>query len=71
MGGKLLLTPTDLSNPNLRILDSATGNGYWLLELGKSLAPSATLMAQTSLRSISFHDLPQNVTLTTHPTFHV
>ncbi|RMZ66221.1 Demethylmenaquinone methyltransferase [Pyrenophora seminiperda CCB06] len=33
MGGSLVTAPIDLSQPGLRILDSATADGYWLMEL--------------------------------------
>ncbi|KAJ8069780.1 hypothetical protein OCU04_000196 [Sclerotinia nivalis] len=33
LGGKLVLAPIDLTQPNLRILDSATADGHWLQQL--------------------------------------
>lgn len=36
MGGRLLFAPVDLSKPGLRILDSGTADGRWLLELHSS-----------------------------------
>lgn len=66
MGGKLLFSPTDLSRPDLRVLDSATGDGYWLVDLAKSLAPTATLIGTDIAPQQFLQDLPHNVTLTTH-----
>lgn len=36
--GSLILCPVDLSWPNLRVLDSATADGYFLLDLRSQLA---------------------------------
>ena len=66
MCGKLLLTPTDFSDPGLRVLDSATGNGYWVVDLAKSLAPTATLVGTDIAPQHFLHDVPPNVTLTKH-----
>lgn len=40
----LILAPLDLSQPDLRILDSATANGLWLRDIQASLAAPYTLI---------------------------
>ncbi|TVY85167.1 N-methyltransferase tcpN [Lachnellula suecica] len=71
MKGKLIFAPVDLSNPDLHVLDSATADGYWLVDLSSSVPPTATLsgsdIAPQHFRSGS--QLPQNVTLFTHNIF--
>jgi gliotoxin biosynthesis N-methyltransferase len=46
MDGKLVRAPIDLSKPDIKILDSATADGYWLVDLANtySLAPTAQLV---------------------------
>ena len=44
MGGQLVYAPVDLRKPSLRILDSATGDGYWLLDLMSSVDTSSVLV---------------------------
>ncbi|PQE06890.1 methyltransferase protein [Rutstroemia sp. NJR-2017a BVV2] len=40
LGGKLVLAPINLTQPNLRILDSATADGHWLQELREQCGSS-------------------------------
>ena len=69
MGGKLVLPPIDLTRPDLRVLDSATGNGYWLVDLSRSVAPTAVLIG-TDLDPARFiTDRPKNIALSTHSIF--
>ena len=71
LGRRLLFTPVDMSNPDLRVLDSATGDGYWLADTAGSLAPTATLIG-TDIAPQHFlpaDHLPSNVTLGIHSIF--
>ncbi|KAI9857133.1 MAG: hypothetical protein M1813_008624 [Trichoglossum hirsutum] len=40
--GQLVLAPLDKTRPNMKILDSGTADGYWLLDLSASLPSSST-----------------------------
>ncbi|KAI9767720.1 MAG: hypothetical protein M1839_004355 [Geoglossum umbratile] len=40
--GQLVLAPLDKTRPNMKILDSGTADGYWLLDLSSSLPSSST-----------------------------
>ncbi|KAK0739365.1 hypothetical protein B0T21DRAFT_409716 [Apiosordaria backusii] len=44
MGGQLLHCPVNLSQPNLRILDSGTAQALWPLDLSRSVPATATLV---------------------------
>lgn len=69
MGGKLVLAPIDLSQPGLRVLDSATADGYWLVDLASSVTQTATLIG-TDLHPQHFiTNLPKNISLSTHSIF--
>lgn len=71
MGGKLLLSPVNLSQPNLRVLDSGTAQALWLSDLARSVAPTATLIG-TDIAPQHFppaDERPPNVTLATHSIF--
>ncbi|OCK86103.1 S-adenosyl-L-methionine-dependent methyltransferase [Lepidopterella palustris CBS 459.81] len=70
-GGKLIQSPLALTNPSLRILDSATGDGQWLIEVA-DVAPATAELVGTDLAPQFFTkeaDRPANVTLTTHSIF--
>ncbi|KZF23921.1 S-adenosyl-L-methionine-dependent methyltransferase [Xylona heveae TC161] len=71
MGGKLLLCPADLSRPDLRVLDSATAEGTWLVDLATTVPSSATLIG-TDISAQHFlppADRPANVELSLHSIF--
>ncbi|RFU32838.1 hypothetical protein B7463_g3508, partial [Scytalidium lignicola] len=71
MHGKLLYCPIDLMEPNLRILDSATAEGTWLIDLAKSVPPSTALFG-TDIAPQHFvpEELrPSNVHFSTHSIF--
>lgn len=71
MQGKLLYSPIDLSQPNLRILDSATGEGTWLIDLAQSVPASASLFG-TDISPQHFmpqKQRPSNVHLSAHSIF--
>jgi SAM-dependent methyltransferase len=71
MQGKLLYSPIDLTQPNLRILDSATAEGTWLIDLAQSVPSSATLFG-TDIAPQHFtpeEQRPPNVHLSTHSIF--
>jgi hypothetical protein len=66
LGGKLIHCPIDLSRPNLRILDSATADGYflfdlWCTELGDP--DSAVLIGTDIAQFPELSDYPPNITL--------
>ncbi|KAF2877966.1 S-adenosyl-L-methionine-dependent methyltransferase [Massariosphaeria phaeospora] len=65
MKGRLVLAPVDLSKPDLAVLDSATADGYWLLDLAQHVAPTATLMGAdiAPQRFLNPSELPANVSL--------
>ena len=66
MGGKLVLAPIDAQKPDLRVLDSATGDGYWLVDVACTLPPTATLVGTDLAPRHFLSELPANVSLTTH-----
>ncbi|KAJ6101988.1 hypothetical protein N7486_004415 [Penicillium sp. IBT 16267x] len=71
MHGKLLYCPADLIQSNLRILDSATAEGTWLIDLAQSVPSSASLFG-TDIAPQHFvpeGNRPANVHLSTHSTF--
>jgi SAM-dependent methyltransferase len=62
--GNLILCPLDLSRPNLKILDSGTGDGYFLLDILSQLEnPDSACLIGTDIVSFPDIGLPQNVTL--------
>ncbi|KAH8890626.1 hypothetical protein GQ53DRAFT_866982 [Thozetella sp. PMI_491] len=65
LGGKLLLCPLDLSQPTLRILDSATANGHFLYSLRQELShpDTATLVGTDISPFVDTLGLPANITL--------
>ncbi|KAJ5409556.1 uncharacterized protein N7487_003915 [Penicillium crustosum] len=68
MHGKLLYSPVDFNQPDLRILDSATAEGTWLIDLAQSTSSTATLIG-TDVAPQHFTPpdrRPSNVHLTTH-----
>ncbi|KAI9877144.1 MAG: hypothetical protein M1830_004694 [Pleopsidium flavum] len=69
MGGKLVLAPIDFARPDLRILDSATADGYWLVDLASSVAETATLIGTDLDPQRFITDLPKNISLSTHSIF--
>jgi len=69
MGGKLVLAPIDFVRSGLRVLDSATADGYWLEDLASSISQTATLIG-TDLHPQHFvTNLPKNISLSTHSIF--
>lgn len=71
MNGKLLYCPVDLTQPNLRILDSATAEGTWLIDLAHSV-PSSTALYGTDIAPQHFipeDQRPSNVHLSPHSIF--
>ena len=59
----LVLAPLDLQQPNLRVLDSGTADGYWLADLASHLSPDASLIG-TDIATYDTHiKLPSNVEL--------
>ncbi|KAI2699499.1 hypothetical protein CBS147332_8385 [Penicillium roqueforti] len=58
MNGKLLYCPVDIKQPNLRILDSATAEGTWLMDLAQSVPPSTSLYGTDIAPQ---HFLPENL----------
>ncbi|EPE30772.1 S-adenosyl-L-methionine-dependent methyltransferase [Glarea lozoyensis ATCC 20868] len=69
MHGKLVLAPINLSIPRLRVLDSATADGYWLVDLSHSTHPSAVLCGSDIAPQHFKENLPKNVNLFTHNMF--
>ena len=66
LGGKLIHAPIDLSRPNLRILDSATSDGYFLYDLARTELGdpgSATLIGTDINEFPEIQDLPPNIKL--------
>lgn len=63
--GGLILCPIDLSGPHLRILDSGTGNGYWLHDLRTQLKyPETATMVGTDIAPVAnASHLPVNIML--------
>ncbi|KAL4949378.1 S-adenosyl-L-methionine-dependent methyltransferase [Aspergillus filifer] len=71
MHGKLLYSPIDLRRGDLRVLDSATAEGTWLIDLAQSVPASATLIG-TDIAPRHFTpaaDRPRNVQLSAHSIF--
>lgn len=71
MHGKLLYSPVDLTAPDLRVLDSATAQGTWPIDLAQSVSPTATLIG-TDVAPQHFtpeDQRPSNVHLETHSIF--
>ncbi|KAI1410440.1 S-adenosyl-L-methionine-dependent methyltransferase [Hypoxylon sp. FL1857] len=59
MGNKLVVAPIDLSQPNLRILDSGTADGTWLLDLRGSLqSPESASMVGIDINAPRFPTYP-------------
>ncbi|KAI3326348.1 S-adenosyl-L-methionine-dependent methyltransferase [Xylariaceae sp. AK1471] len=59
MGDKLVVAPIDLARPGLRILDSGTVDGTWLLDLRASLrVPASCTMVGTDLSAARFPASP-------------
>ncbi|KAI0392800.1 S-adenosyl-L-methionine-dependent methyltransferase [Xylariaceae sp. FL0594] len=55
MGGRLIVAPIDLSQQNLRVLDSGTADGKWLLDLATSLSsPKGSTLVGTDVSSARF-----------------
>ncbi|KAJ4854542.1 methyltransferase domain-containing protein [Trichoderma breve] len=71
MQGKLLYSPVDLAQPNLRVLDSATGEGTWLIDLAQSVPASASLFGAdiAPQHFMSQDQRPPNVHLSGHSIF--
>ena len=69
MGNKLILAPIDHSKADLRILDSATGVGEWLISASKEVSPSATLLGTDLAPQHFAEDRPKNISLTTQSIF--
>ncbi|KAI0401588.1 S-adenosyl-L-methionine-dependent methyltransferase [Xylaria palmicola] len=67
MGGKLVVAPIDLSRPGLRVLDSGTADGTWLLDLRTSLHdPASCTLVGTDLGGARFPGSPpEGVTFST------
>ncbi|KGO71393.1 hypothetical protein PEX1_067160 [Penicillium expansum] len=73
MHGKLLYSPVNFDQPDLRILDSATAEGTWLIDLAQSTSSTATLIG-TDVAPQHFtpkDQRPSNVHLTTHSIFDI
>ncbi|KAL1599500.1 hypothetical protein SLS60_007303 [Paraconiothyrium brasiliense] len=70
MDGKLVLAPIDLTSSTITVLDSATADGYWLVDLAHSLHPQARLVG-TDIASQYFlkADKPANIELHLHNIF--
>ncbi|KAJ5894545.1 hypothetical protein N7495_006236 [Penicillium taxi] len=71
MGGRLLYCPVDLEQPNLRILDSATAEGMWLIDLAQ-LVSSSTSLYGTDIAPQHFvnqNERPPNVHLSLQSIF--
>jgi SAM-dependent methyltransferase len=71
MNGKLLTAPLDKTSSSLRVLDSATGDGYWLSDLANEL-PQSTVLVGADIAPQHFltkQELPANVTLINHNIF--
>ena len=66
MGGKLVMAPIHFQKLDLRILDSATADGRWLVELSEKLAPSTTLVGVDLAPKHFIENRPENVDLRTH-----
>lgn len=71
MNGKLLYCPVDLTNPELRVLDSATAEGTWLIDLARSVPSSASLYGTdiAPQHFVTENERPQNVHLLPHSIF--
>jgi len=66
LGGKLLYAPIDLNRPNLRILDSATSDGYFLRDLVRTelIDPASATLIGTDINEFpEIQDLPSNIKL--------
>ncbi|KAI1871960.1 uncharacterized protein JN550_004163 [Neoarthrinium moseri] len=60
--GKLLLCPFDLSRSNLRILDSASSDGYWLSQLQANLKdPGSCTLIGTDIQDRHLRALPPGI----------
>ncbi|OKL56654.1 hypothetical protein UA08_08297 [Talaromyces atroroseus] len=71
MHGKLLYSPVDLKQEHLRVLDSATAEGTWLIDLAQNVSSNATLIG-TDIAPQHFTldaERPDNVQLLTHSIF--
>ncbi|KAF7931294.1 hypothetical protein EAE99_003765 [Botrytis elliptica] len=69
MGDKLVLAPIDFSNPHLRVLDSATADGYWLADLAQSLSSTSRLIGADISPQHFLGEKPANVELVVHNIF--
>jgi SAM-dependent methyltransferase len=69
MGDKLIAAPIDASKADLRILDSATGIGEWLISASKEVSPSATLVGSDLAPQHFVRDVPKNISFTAHNIF--
>lgn len=68
MGGKLLKAPVDLTQPNLRVLDSGTAQALWPTDLASVLAPTAVVVG-THIAPQHKEEWPANLEPTTHSIF--
>ncbi|KAF2711262.1 S-adenosyl-L-methionine-dependent methyltransferase [Pleomassaria siparia CBS 279.74] len=71
MAGELVLAPIDFRKSGLRVLDSATGDGYWLVDLAAQLGPTNELVGAdiAPQHFIPTDELPANISLRTHNIF--
>lgn len=71
MDGQLVYAPIKLTDPGLRILDSATGDGYWLVDLKDSVDATTHLVGAdiAPQHFIPQPELPENVKLINHNIF--
>uniref|UniRef100_A0A093UQ86 Tryprostatin B 6-hydroxylase n=1 Tax=Talaromyces marneffei PM1 TaxID=1077442 RepID=A0A093UQ86_TALMA len=65
--GGLVFAPLNFNQPNVRVLDCGTADGYWLYDLSKQLDPSAALIG-TDIGSFPLDSFPKprNMTLSIH-----
>jgi SAM-dependent methyltransferase len=70
MNGKLVRAPIDFTSSTLKVLDSATADGYWLVDLARSLHPQARLVGtDIAPQYFLMEDKPANVELHLHNIF--
>ena len=72
MNGELVFAPIDVSKPFLHVLDSATGDGYWLVDLSSNMHTTSKLVGAdiAPQHFIPRSELPDQVELINHDICH-
>ncbi|KAF2656937.1 S-adenosyl-L-methionine-dependent methyltransferase [Lophiostoma macrostomum CBS 122681] len=68
MNGELIWAPVNFDSTGFEVLDSATGDGYWLVDAAGTMSPTSKLLGADLAPEhfIEKDSLPKNVELVTH-----